>query len=336
MVSESLKSNKLDIYRSYLGVGGGVEMKIGAWNVSRVLVVVTIALLASLIVVAIPINARPSIIRVPQDYLTIQPAVDSAVPGDVIIVGPGEWYGATVDKAVEIRGAQAVIVDGPLLDDSTFNCGFFLEIGLSGVRISGFTFMVDLPIFGRYVNNVVVEQNVMIDPLQGVTCRQGSGWVIKYNKVYGIQHVPTYFGAGILIISVSLSDPPASDNLVAFNHIIGDFPDPRALPPIGIFLSSGGGIVTGNKVVHNQVVMAGSGPQPLPPTAIVMSCINGVGSFFYDNNIGFNDLRGSNWEIIGWPPAMHEDFWTYNDISRNLGANRAYDGVPATQFIPLI
>ena len=313
-------------------------MKIEARYASRVLTIMTIIFLTSVTVAAIPINAQPIVIRVPQDYSTIQNAVDIASPGDTIIVGSGEYYGAILDKDnVEIRGLGAVIVDGPQHDsDPNLKIGFFCVSPLSiGVTISGFTFMVDLPILGRGCDYVTVEHNVMIQPLQGVTCVGGSRWSISHNEIYGIKYLLSYYGAGILIYSVSSSDPSASGNLVAFNKITGDFPDFRELPPIGIWLSSQGGIVTRNKIVHNQVVMTGSGPQPLPPGAIVMSCLDpNVQSLLYDNKIGFNDLRGSSIEIFGFP--WGSAFWDYNDISRNLGMNRVYDGMPPNEFKPLI
>jgi len=309
-----------------------------AISVSRVLAIMTLVLLTSVTVSAIPVSAEPRVIRVPQDYSTIQQAVDFALPGDMIIVGPGEYYGAfIVDKEnVEIRGLEAVIVDGPPHDvNPDLKMGFFFPSPFSsGVTISGFTFMVDLPILGRGCTEVTVKYNAMIQPLQGVTCVGGSRWSISYNKIYGIKYLPLYFGAGVLITTTA-THTLSSDNLVAFNKIAGDFPDFRELPPIGIWLSIDEGIVIRNKIVHNQVVMTGSGPALFSPAAIVMSCLNpNIQSLLYDNKIGFNDLRGSSIEIFGYP--WGSAFWDYNDISRNLGANRAYDGVPPNEFKPLI
>lgn len=50
--------------------------------------------------------AQASVINVPEDELTIQDAVDAAVSGDTIMVGPGEYAGAWIDnKTVKIIGS---------------------------------------------------------------------------------------------------------------------------------------------------------------------------------------------------------------------------------------
>lgn len=311
-------------------------------NVSRVLAIMTLVLLSSVTVAAVPVSAEPGVIRVPQDFPTIQEAVDFASPGDMIIVGPGEYYGAViVDKEnVEIRGLGAVIVDGPPHDvNPDLKMGFFFPSPFpSRVTISGFTFMVDLPILGRGCDYVTVEHNVMIKPIQGVTCNSGKGWTINFNDIHGINVSTTYYGIGVYIVSTPLPTPTpiASNNLVAFNKITMNFPSPRPYPFIGILLDSiEGGIVRGNKIVHNQVEMTGSGPWPFPAIGIGMLCIDpSVGSLLYENKIGFNDLRGSSLEILGFP--WGSVFWDYNDISRNLGTNRAYDGLLPNEFKPLI
>jgi len=308
--------------------------------VSRLLlIIIASVMLTSVFTNVCAVNTPPRVIRVPQDFSTIQDAVDVASARDIIIVGPGEYYGAVLDTPnLEIRGFGAVIVDGPLHDsDPNLRIGFFCPNSLSsGATIGGFSFTVDLPIFGRHCEFVTVERNTMIQPLQGVTCVSGSRWSIIHNSIYGIKNVSSYYGAGVAIYSLASSDPSACENLVAFNTITGDFPEFRELPPIGIWLSSqGGGIITRNKIVYNRVTMTGNGPQLFAPAAIVMSCVPpNIQSLFFDNKVGFNDLRGSILEIFYFPwVSAFED---YNDISMNLGTNRAYDGIIPNVFKPVI
>src|SRR5215216_5989803 len=55
--------------------------------------------------------------RVPADFPTIQAAIDSpdVAAGDRVLVGPGTFAGAVVNKAVHIQGiGNAVIATGPL------------------------------------------------------------------------------------------------------------------------------------------------------------------------------------------------------------------------------
>ena len=69
--------------------------------------------IVSMFTVVSSVGAYADIIRVPEDYPTIQEAIDAASGGDTILVGPGEWFGGIVDKPVRIVGMRgAVIVDG--------------------------------------------------------------------------------------------------------------------------------------------------------------------------------------------------------------------------------
>lgn len=82
------------------------------------------------------------IIHVPGDFATIQAAVDAAMPGDEIVVGPGEYLGAIVinGKALTIRserGPDVTELQHPGTDVATLHVIDVLE----GVLIiEGFTF----------------------------------------------------------------------------------------------------------------------------------------------------------------------------------------------------
>ena len=284
-------------------------------------VVVVVALLMGGLTSAI---AEPRVIEVPEDYPTIQDAVDFAAPGDKIIVGPGEYSGATVNQPVEIVGEDgAAIVDGPPYDlDPTIKTGFFLEPGISsGVTISGFTFFVDLPVFGRSVDDVTVKHNIMNAPLQGVTSVRGSRWVIKNNDINGLMDLPLG-GIGIWIVSTDIPSLPANDNLVAFNKITGDFPDPSGFIRAGIGLSSWGGQVTGNKIVHNRVVMTGDLAFPIVMAAWVTA--PPPQTYLFSNKISFNDFRGSTLELVGWLPPILENYNVYLSKSWRESRIRRY------------
>jgi len=91
---------------------------------------------------------------VPGDFATIQDAIDDASvnDGDTIRVGQGEHAGATVTKAVEIKGqGGAVINEGAPGQDlqlpidcmgipTVYNIGFRIILGGSGATISHLKF----------------------------------------------------------------------------------------------------------------------------------------------------------------------------------------------------
>ncbi|MFQ5852456.1 MAG: nitrous oxide reductase family maturation protein NosD [Candidatus Binatia bacterium] len=222
---------------------------------------ISIVLLASIIVTAVPVRANPGVIKVPEDYSTIQAAIDAAQDGDLILVEPGEYAGAIVNKTVDIRGeeGETVINSGPRLfpapsvvkyevgfmfcDDDPLDapiCSFFGIFGTgSGSRISGFTFESDIvtdcsvgnlvfPIFSVGTDNVVVKNNVIHDAIMGITNWDGSNWVIKDNDILGSQIMtcPNDFGevpqvGGVGIAITSIWGGPSNGNLIKGNRIIG-------------------------------------------------------------------------------------------------------------------
>ena len=291
------------------------------------------------LVTAVPVAAAPSTVwHVPEDFDTIQDAIDSTdvLDGDTILVGAGEWFGAEVDKAVEIRGkGGAVIDDGPF--HGSWTCGFKLISGSSGATISHFTFQgLGLPIYGWGPDDVTIEHNRIYDTGQGITNWDGDNWVIKHNIIEGIE--VRHNGGGIGINVGSRGDD-VSGNIVAHNKIVAEIPDDHAFSVGGILLCTDErldppGIVSNNKIVHNKVKITGIRSwaialQLIPPTGE-----DPIGTL-RDNIVGFNDLRGSD-DCIGYYPDV-ETLEPINKISRNLGedANRGHGVVPANVFRPV-
>lgn len=299
-------------------------------------------------VVPSPEKSKCTVWHVPVDFATIQGAIDSedVVDGDKIIVGPGEWFGAVVYKAVEIRGAGAVIVDGPYfrtVKGRDLKQGFKITSG--GVTISHFTFEVEFPVFAAYIDDVTVEHNIVSGAIQGVTNWYGSGWVIRHNVMSDIWE---WYGGGLAIFIGAKVGYPATDNLVAFNKITSGFPEERDYSCTGICLMTYGGEIMGNKVVHNDVLITGFEAYAIGMTLSKYTPLDiEPQDVLYDNKIGFNDLRGSDVEIActisnperdgGYLPddEARELMEGCNLISRNLGDNRAYDGIPAREFRPV-
>jgi len=278
-------------------------------------------------VVEVKITASVRVLKVPGDFATIQSAVDGAMPGDRIVVKAGDWFGAVVYKPLEILGEDgAVIVDGPP-SASGLKYGFWIEgTGWAdGTIISGFTFKVDYPIFGRNVNDVTINDNVMLSPYWGISNIGGSRWTITHNDISGLTDYPDrmWGSHGILLVS-GVTNAPASHNLVAFNKISGDYSG--YLPSAGILLevdanSTDAGEVKFNEVTHNKVETHGS-----LAAAIVLYFLEAEPSgedptnLLCDNTVSFNNLKDSTIEFFYFPETLED----CNAIFANLGKNRGH------------
>jgi nitrous oxidase accessory protein NosD len=183
--------------------------------------------------------AQP-IIRVPQDYPTIQQAIDAAQPGDVIKVGAGEFKGASVNKPVTLigEGANTRITSGVgvprVMTDPGFPAfafvGFLVSFGGSGATISNFSFeltaapripnpILAIGVHVRHADEVTVIHNQIIGP--------GAAALPQYTGVY-------LFGANRCIVALNKMD--GSDSGVAV------YSDPFINTP-----------TTRNQITHNRM-----------------------------------------------------------------------------------
>lgn len=219
-------------------------------------------------------DAAASILRVPDDYATIQAAVDAAVAGDVIRVGPGTY-------AEQVRIAKSAIqleADPPglaVLDGWTL-AGTAAAISIvgtmdslvTGVSIVGFTIENYLgagialtltdrcQILANRVNNTgaqnialtrttfaLVAGNVLSNGTFGVgMATRSMDNTVKENTIFGA------FMHGIRVSMVQLTPQPASQNILKENLICVDDPE-RSVAAITI-----AGFATANVVKENRVV----------------------------------------------------------------------------------
>ncbi|HEX6835460.1 MAG TPA: hypothetical protein VF334_02750 [Polyangia bacterium] len=144
--------------------------------------------------------ASAATLRVPEDFATIQAAVQAASGGDRIRVGPGKWCGASVDKRVRLEGWALPTIVGcatPTLDGLPLRVGFLLGAGASGSQVRGFAFdgrgvsntnttPLAFAVFARSVDDVVITGNVVVGTAQALTNTGGSGWLVDWNAVFGL------------------------------------------------------------------------------------------------------------------------------------------------------
>jgi hypothetical protein len=305
--------------------------------------VFAVVLLVSLVTVpAIAAKKTGNTWGIPRDFATIQDAIDSpdVADGDTIMVGPGTFAGALVDKDVTIMGiGNAVINDGPAHGSGLIQ-GFRLLDGSDGATISHLRFEADLDIMnGEAVDNVTVEHCTFVDAIQAISNWRGNGWVISHNDIIDLR---TRNGGGIGILIGDYSGGTVEDNIVSHNTISGTLhvwgTDGGGYNGSGIVLyadfrwgGAGAEAIQNNSIVQNKVSLVSDTPGVVDVVAFEMTDTRDDANLIviFDNAIGFNDFRGTVLQIVLTPNELEDE----NDISRNLGDNRGH-GLHPSLFGP--
>jgi hypothetical protein len=306
--------------------------------------IVTILILMGVLAMTPTAISKPSkliksVINVPADYPTIQAAIDAANDGDKIMVAGGEWFGAIVTKAVEIKGKDnAIIIDGPAHPNpsySTLHFGFKLGYGQGGneATISHFTFECSppslqtdglvFPIFSNDADDVTVHHCTFNNALQGITNWDGNGWYIHHNIFNGLH---TFNGGGIGIFCGSYTGVTSNDNVISHNKITGTLQvssgDGGGYDGSGIVLyadfrwgGAGASEITNNIISHNKICMVSDNPSVVDFNAIELTDSRDDPNeiIIFDNIIINNDMRGSANGILLTPANLGD----YNTISKN-------------------
>lgn len=294
---------------------------------------------------------------------TIQDAVNAANPlgGDTIMVNPGNYAGATIDRPVELIGSgtdQTFITSGvqyQCYPTSIGTVGFYIQT--SEVSISNFNFKLaalapgmvfGIAAFphklkldnGTLVNGFIEKISISHNEFTGALLPDNSGQYspntlaiymanckgssVTHNKINKCEY-------GVQIYSIGVSNGfTSNNNLVAFNDISA--PNVK-YGGIGIYVyswykrvynaSCAGRInleaatYSDNKIVHNKLYCpdGGYGIYLVEQGGLT----NPDRGRIINNNIGFNDFRGSSYEIVIWPTNTTTEVLTNNNFSRNLG-----------------
>ncbi|MDH5481536.1 MAG: hypothetical protein OEY22_01460 [Candidatus Bathyarchaeota archaeon] len=120
-------------------------------------------------------------LRVPQDYATIQEAIDTAVAGETIVVAPGIYHEHIgIDKRLTLAGedCNTTIIDG------NGENKVIITINVGNVKLTGFTIRNGAGgILLEYSNNSVIEGNIVTGTMDGISLIFSSNNTIISNMI---------------------------------------------------------------------------------------------------------------------------------------------------------
>jgi nitrous oxidase accessory protein NosD len=128
--------------------------------------------LSGLLLLAGMLDARAGTLRVPQQYRSIQRAVDAAAPGDTVLVGPGRYSeNILIQKSLVLKssmGARLTTLDGGRIGSPVGILGTGSEnVAVSGFTITGGAFLLESSL--AYPNSW--GAGVFVDTIAKVTVR---------------------------------------------------------------------------------------------------------------------------------------------------------------------
>jgi hypothetical protein len=259
-------------------------------------------------------------IHVPQEFPTIQAAIDAANPGDTILVAEGRWCGAIVRKTVNLVGGDddsTIIACANNAGPANLKRGLSMQAAASGSSVRHFTFdgagysdanttPIAIAIGSNLnANNITVEHNRFVGGLFGVNIN-GTGWNVSDNTFedFTLLNPPNCLG-GAAIVSSNLG-PALFTQTFKHNKIRSSVPAGSSsvcswitevdVPAAGIVVAGQDGTTMGQNKISigpNQNGDSGAG-------VIVSDQLNGSpGSPFSVNVlITDNDARGSAFGVI--------------------------------------
>ncbi|HEY94285.1 MAG TPA: hypothetical protein G4O15_05055 [Dehalococcoidia bacterium] len=309
-------------------------------------VAAVIGILTTLMVPVTASAAPPVIIEVPEDYPTIQEAIDAANSGDTIIVHAGIYEEGVFippgKDGITLSGESGTIMDG----DDEFTKPTAIAIGASGVTVEGFTIYNyrkvippnGLP-FWRYgtginsgpgSNGNIIQNNKIEKCIDGISVG-GSNHQILGNDVkgcswHGINVWPMTPGCQILEntliechIGISVS---GINSLIEGNDVTG-----ASMHGIGTYSPANGNAIQFNEITDSStgIGVGGNNTQVLDNT-IAGSSECGIGVF---NGVTGSTIAGNHVADSGHNGIILLDTHS-NQVYQNDVSNSGYNGIDLT------
>ena len=205
-------------------------------------------------------GSEPATIRVPEDYASIQQAINAAASGDTVSVAPGTYYetidfrGKDITVASE-QGPQVTIIDGHGAGSvASFNLGETRDAVLSGFTLrGGYTNSFGGGGIAILSSSPTIRDNIITD---NQVCNSGGGissfWgspLIEHNTIThnSMRGCSGGWGLGVYIYGNSAAE--IVGNLITENN------DTRAGAGGGVALFSAGNPTVRGNVISNNVIV---------------------------------------------------------------------------------
>jgi len=273
-----------------------------------------------------PIESNPGTITVPNDYPTIQEAINAASEGDIINVKPGTYYeNVVLNKTLSLVGEnpETTIIDGEVdtcvrvTANSTNITGFTMQSSMATWWVAGIS-------FDSSHNNV--SNNIIKNTTEGIIL--GQGRKCRNNTITNNTLIGNWFGIRGFF--------GASDNLIVGNNISRsteygmDLLSNNTISGNTIFFTSEGWIGYGdgisirgvNNIVSDNKIYNNNGTAISIITDIkgsnfiignfIASNRRGIslryGTTISENTVGFNDVGLYIWGDHGNNTIYHNNF----------------------------
>jgi hypothetical protein len=244
-------------------------------------------LLSAISFFAILESVSATIIRVPEDYSTIQSAIDAAISGDTVLVAPNTYY-----ENINFLGKDILVTSHYLLAN---DIDFIIQTVINGSQPNH-------PDTASCVFFINGETNNAI--LQGFTLMAGKG--TRWQDI----HIGGFYreGGGILI---ELASPTIQYNLITYNNVTDKTN----------CTSAGGGAIRcgdGDPIIQNNVITFNQG---LYGGGIVMNFATGIirNNVIYQNGGGMDFGGGGIWSYASGPTLIENNTIINNNSNLDGG-----------------
>jgi parallel beta-helix repeat protein len=305
-----------------------------------------LSLLMSFLILSceVPSAKTASTITVPDDYATIQEAINNANYGAMIFVRNGTYYGnIVINRTVSLKGEDKTAT---IIDANKSNLLPLIKVTADHVSISGFTIRRSLGdgiLLNDFTRWSIICDNNIVDNSWGIH----AWWASEYNEIYGNFIVRNSKG---IVLEASVDHCIVSNNTlknldegINLNGADGNLVENNSISDTGIGIWSISSIR--NRINYNRISECNTG------LALLESDWNNItkndfnennlgmwlrstdGNLFFGNNF-INKLQvdvtiPSSWEPNEWAngyPAGGNYWSDYNGTDFFQGANQSLEG----------